>query len=73
MKSERIVKTELKALRGLIDSTDTDNLTKRVAYEIECAIRWAREDVTDWPDRVYAAANCARLIREEVKRGDIKL
>lgn len=73
MKADRTVKKELKALRDLIDSPDTDNLTKRVAYEIEQAIRWAREDVVGWPRPLASAVGGANLIREEVKRGDIKL
>lgn len=73
MKAERTIKKELKALRELIDSPDTDNLTKRVAWEIEQAIRWAREDVKQWPRPVESAVSCANLISQEVKRGDIKL
>lgn len=73
MKAERTVKKELRALRQLIDSPDTDNLTKRVAWEVEQAIRWAREDVKDWPRPIESAMSGANLIREEVKRGDIKL
>jgi hypothetical protein len=73
MKAERTVRKELKALRDLIDSPDADSLTKRVAWEVEQAIRWAREDVKQWPRPVESAVSGANLIREEVKRGDIKL
>lgn len=73
MKAERTVKRELRRLRQTIDSPDTDSLTKRVAWEVEQAIRWAREDVKDWPTPTESAFSCANLIREEVKRSDIKL
>lgn len=73
MKADATIKKELKALRDLIDSPDTDNLTKRVAWEIEQAIRWAREDVKQWPRPVNSAISGANLIRQEVKSGDIRL
>lgn len=60
-------------MRQLIDSPDADNLTKRVAWEIEQAIRWAREDVKSWPSPTTSAIGGAHLIREEVRRGDIRL
>jgi len=73
MKADRTVKKELKALRKLIDSPDTDRLTKRVAWEVEHAIRWAREDVKQWPRPIESAMSGANLIRQEAKSGDIKL
>lgn len=73
MKADRTVKSELRKLRQFIDNPDNDSLAKRVAYEVECAIRWAREDVRQWPSPLESAVSGANLIREEVKRGDIKL
>jgi hypothetical protein len=73
MKAERTVKRELRELRKYIETPGADALTARIAWEIEQAIRWAREDVKDWPSPIYSAANCANLIREEVERGDIKI
>ena len=73
MKAESTVKKELRKLRQFIDSPNTDNLTKRVAYEVEQAIRWAREDVHKWPTPLESAASSANLIRQEIKSGEIKL
>ena len=73
MKADSTIKKELRELRALIESPDTDNLTKRVAWEIEQAIRWAREDVKQWPRPVESAMSGANLIRQEVKSGEIKL
>lgn len=73
MKADSTVRKELRRLRQVIDSPDTDNLTKRVAYEVEQAIRWAREDVVGWPSPLASAVDGANLIREEIKRGDIRL
>lgn len=56
MKAESTIKRELRALRRAIDSPNTDNLTKRIAWEIEQAIRWAREDVRDWPARAATSS-----------------
>lgn len=73
MKADSTIRKELRRLCAAIDSPDTDNLTKRVAYEVEQAIRWAREDVKKWPSPLESAFSGANLIREEVKRGEIKL
>lgn len=73
MKADTTIKKELRKLRQFIDNPDTDNLAKRVAYEVEQAIRWARQDVVNWPSPLESAVSGANLIREEVKRGDIKL
>lgn len=73
MKADRTIKRELKALRELIDRPGADNLTKRIAWEAEQAIRWAREDVKQWPRPIESAMSGANLIRQEVKSGDIKL
>lgn len=73
MKAERTVRKELRRLREFIESPETDNLAKRVAWEVEQAIRWAREDVKDWPTPLESAVSGANLIHDEVKRGDIKL
>lgn len=74
MKADSTVRKELRRLRQAIDSPDTDNLTKRVAYEVEQAIRWAREDaIKGWPTPLTMATGAANLIRQEIKSGDIRL
>lgn len=73
MKADSTVKRELRRLRQTIESPDTDNLTKCVAWEIEQAIRWAREDVRGWATPSESAFSGANLIRDEIKCGEIKL
>ena len=46
MKADSTIKKELRRLQTLMDAPDTDKVTKRVAWEVLHAIRWAREDVT---------------------------
>jgi hypothetical protein len=68
MKSDAIVKRHLRALRRLIDDDDTDVMTRRIAYEIECAIRWAREDTVKWETPVESAISGAALLASELAR-----
>lgn len=72
MYADSTVRKELRRLRQLIDSPDTDNLTKRVAWEVKQAIRWAREDVVGWAKPTESAVSGANLIRREIKSGDIR-
>jgi hypothetical protein len=66
VKSDRSVKTNLIQLRHLIDST-SDPILKRIAYAIETAVRWAREDVRGWPDLVEEAEAEAALLKKEIE------
>ncbi len=43
--SERTIKRNLRKLRQLIDESK-DPIETRIAYAIECAMTWAREDTT---------------------------
>ena len=72
MKADSTINRELRALRHYIDSPDADPLTARIAWEVEQAIRWARQDVKAWPRPLDSAAGCANLIRQEMKTGAIK-
>lgn len=58
-------------MRAFIDSPGEDELAKRIAWEVEQAIRWAREDVKGWPKPLASVANCADLVRSQIKSGDI--
>lgn len=73
MKADSTVKRELRQLRKLINDAEADALTKRIAWEIEQAIRWAREDVKGWPSPLASAVSGANMIRDEIKRGDMRL
>ena len=65
MRADSTIKKELRRLRVLIDDPDTDKVTKRVAWEVLHAIRWAREDVTGWPSPTASVVGGANLIRSE--------
>ena len=65
MRADSTIKKELRRLRVLIDDPDTDSVTQRVAWEVEHAIRWAREDVKGWPSPTASVVDGAELIRAE--------
>lgn len=75
MKADSTIRRELRELRELrryIDGLGGDPLTKRIAWEIEQAIRWAREDVRDWPRPLESATSAADIIRDEFQRGILR-
>ena len=68
--TEKQIKEELKELRNLIDSPDTDDIERIVAYGIECAVRFILED-TSWKNDVgyslvYEAKDTAGRIYDEL-------
>lgn len=73
MKTNSTINRELRALRSYIDSPDADPLTSRIAWEVEQAIRWARQDVKSWPRPLDSASSCASLLRQEIGAGQIRL
>jgi hypothetical protein len=67
VKADATVRKSLRAVRRLIEDPDTDLITKRIAYEIECAIRWAREDgIQGWPSPVQMAVDAGTLLKQEL-------
>lgn len=66
MKSERRVNAAVKRLRLL--SVQEDRLLARVAWEVEHAIRWAREDTQGWPEPDVSVKAGVALIRQEKLR-----
>lgn len=63
--SKSTIRRRLKDLRDFIDAEDSDPLETRIAYEVECAIRWARENTVAWPSPLQSARETAELIRQE--------
>lgn len=63
MKAASTIRKHQRELRALIEDESTDLLTKRIAYEIDLAIRWAREDVVGWPSPAQQAKEAAALLR----------
>jgi hypothetical protein len=67
--SDAVVQWHLRALRRLIEDDSTDEITRRIAYEVETAIRWAREPVVGWPSPVVHVKGGAALLRERLRAG----
>jgi hypothetical protein len=68
MKAQSTVRKHLRALRCFIEDSETPIIDKRIAYEIETAIRWAREDVVGWEPPVQQAATGGMLLRRELEK-----
>lgn len=64
--SDRTIKRRLKELRTLIDYSK-DPAELRIAYAMECGIRWAREETVDWDSPVQTARDSATILRRELK------
>lgn len=65
--SQRMIKRRLKELRTLID-TSKDPTVTRIAYGMECAIRWATEDTVGWESPAMIAMDLAQMLRTELMR-----
>ena len=65
--TSRRIRHELKQLRALCIEGTEDLILKRLAYEIECAVRWASESgIREWPGLVESARAGADLLRKEL-------
>lgn len=64
--SQRTIKRRLKELRTLID-TSKDPCVTRIAYGMECAIRWAIEDTSGWPSPEEEALILGDILRRELQ------
>jgi hypothetical protein len=66
LKADAAIKKELRDLRKLIDTTP-DVILKRIAYTIETAVRYAREDgIRDWPTLVDEAWQETEILKMEL-------
>jgi hypothetical protein len=64
MKADRTVQRELRQLRRYIDAHPM-TVESKVAYVMECAIRWAREDgIRGWPPPTSDVEHFAESFRE---------
>jgi len=66
--SQRTIKRRLKELRTLID-TNKDPAVTRIAYAMECAIRWATLDTVGWEPPAATAIELAGILRRELSKG----
>lgn len=64
--SERTIKRRLKELRDVIDN-NPDPCVQRIAYAMETAIRWAREDTVGWTPPAEDAKLLAKMLRDELR------
>lgn len=67
MTRARRIKNELKALRVECIDNQSNIVLKRIAYEMECAVRYATERTVGWPDMVSMAHAGAQLLQQELK------
>jgi len=67
-KAPATIKRALREVRRLID-TSPDVVERKMAYEVECAIRWATEPgIVGWPTPARMAREGARLLRVELAK-----
>ena len=67
-KTRGVIQDELRGLRKFI-KMDKDPLETRIAYAMECAVRWMIEDTNDLWTLVDEAKDNARLYNEfDLKR-----
>ena len=65
MKSKSTIDRRLKELRTLID-TSKDCYEVRIAYAMECAIRWATLKTTAWEKPVDTAKSLAKFLKQDL-------
>jgi len=46
--SKRMIGTEIKRLRTIINNVENDEVLTRIAYAVELALRWSIEDTQGW-------------------------
>lgn len=63
MKAESTVQREVRRLRRYIDAHPM-TVESKVAYIMECAIRWAREDTRGWSAPLADVEHFAAAFRE---------
>lgn len=62
------LKRELKELRATCIEQNSDIVLKRVAYEMECAVRYAIEPgIRGWPSLTRLAREAAQILKNELK------
>lgn len=65
MLKDKAFHEEMNNLRKLIDESECE-ITKRIAYEMETAIRKVTEDTVGWPELDVLARDAAFLLKKEL-------
>lgn len=65
----RKLRQQLKELRATCIEQESDVILRKIAYEIECAVRLAIEDTVRWPSLSEMAKAGAHLLKQELARG----
>ncbi len=60
------IRAAIKALRRRVDAGG-DVCAVRLAYAMECALRWATEDTVGWQKPVTEAELLAIMLRQELR------
>lgn len=68
MKSDATIRRRLKELRAECIDGQADPVLMRIAYAMECAIRWAREDTVGWETPANEARLLAEMLHREIAR-----
>lgn len=66
-RTEAEVRKAIKELRQFIDADNEGMIATRIAYAMECAIRWATEDTVDWLRPVDEARANAAILRKDME------
>jgi hypothetical protein len=66
LKSPTTIKRHLRQLRKEVIESD-DVMAARIAYAMECAVRWATERTVGWPSLVEQARIDAKCLREALE------
>lgn len=64
-KKARIQK-EIRTLRRMIESDETDLLECRLAQVAEDTLRWATEDTEGWPSPSKDVVGMAKIVRSDI-------
>lgn len=64
--SQAEIKKQLKQLRKFIEDSE-DMVATRIAYSVECAVKWATESTADWPPLLQSVKEDAKILRRELQ------
>jgi len=65
--TQKTIRKHLKRLRAECIDNEQDVVVKRIAYEMECAIRRVTERTVGWPSLPELARQAAQMLKNELK------